>query len=489
MNYKSTLFSLLALLVIAMPSGANAAAPKKPKSPAASYYPPKPKDKWELGLHGGSAFIFSQYSDPRLRESFGVGIDVRKSLGYTFSLRGGYSFFRMRGTSSDPVAGGLRKYLTNAHELHIEGIVNLGNINFHRDHRIIGFYGLGGFSALFMQPRRDRDGDGKFETTLNGLSGNWQLNNNLINKAGNGGYYTTPSVFVGTGISVEPAKFMSISLEERVLFVASNLWAGSAKGGNFAIIPNTSLRLGFFLGGKGTVEPLYWLNPNNYAYKKLSELNADKIAADLKKDSDNDGVPDFLDQEPDTKEGYPVDAKGIALDSDKDGIVDGEDKEPFSPPGYPIDQYGVAQVPPPACCQNIKAAAPAPLPVIYFDADKYSLTPTASDQLDGVAAQLQANPDAKLVVTGYDASTKDRKYNEQLAYNRAIATVNYLVEKHGISRDRFIVKYVGEPKDPKASALDKRKSSRVELRYAAEGETGESNPPAPHPGLKAGSNK
>src|SRR6218665_866662 len=114
MNYKSTLLSLLALVVMAMPLGAKAAAPKKSKTSTSSYYPPKPKDKWELGLHGGSAFLISGGSDPALTKSFGVGIDVRKSLGYTFSLRGGYSYFRMQGANF-----GNPNYLTNAHELDV----------------------------------------------------------------------------------------------------------------------------------------------------------------------------------------------------------------------------------------------------------------------------------------------------------------------------------------------------------------------------------
>ncbi|CAM6004734.1 unnamed protein product, partial [Sphagnum balticum] len=102
--------------------------------------------------------------------------------------------------------------------------------------------------------------------------------------------------------------------------------------------------------GKHALEPLWWLNPMDFSYKKLTDMNPDKIAKDIMKDSDDDGVPDKLDREPNTKKGCPVDAHGVILDSDKDGIPDCDDKEPFSPPGYPIDQNGVAIIPPNPCC-------------------------------------------------------------------------------------------------------------------------------------------
>ena len=43
----------------------------------------------------------------------------------------------------------------------------------------------------------------------------------------------------------------------------------------------------------------------------------------------SDGIPDYLDLEPNTKKGCKVDVKGITLDSDVDGVLDSEDKEPI----------------------------------------------------------------------------------------------------------------------------------------------------------------
>ena len=77
--------------------------------------------------------------------------------------------------------------------------------------------------------------------------------------------------------------------------------------------------------------------------------------------------------------------------------------------------------------------------------------------------------------------SKNIKYNEQLAYNRASEAIDYLVEKYGISRDRFILNYNG-----KTSANAADAANTVEFKFVDDAVQGSSNPPAPHPGLKAG---
>jgi outer membrane protein OmpA-like peptidoglycan-associated protein len=58
------------------------------------------------------------------------------------------------------------------------------------------------------------------------------------------------------------------------------------------------------------------------------------------KDSDKDGVPDKIDQCPDTPIGCIVDAKGCPMDADNDGICDGLDKCPNTPKGCKVDATG-----------------------------------------------------------------------------------------------------------------------------------------------------
>jgi outer membrane protein OmpA-like peptidoglycan-associated protein len=229
----------------------------------------------------------------------------------------------------------------------------------------------------------------------------------------------------------------------------------------------------------------------DYTYKKIGDMDPEKMIDDLLKDDDDEGVPNRMDEEPETPENCPVDVKGVALDSDGDGCIDCLDKEPFSPPGYPIDENCVAIVPQidPECCDKIGGANcdPSDLPSIHFASDKFYIQPEYYASLHIVGEKMLMCPDLKVVATGYTDVFSDQKYNEKLSWNRVNQAVEYLIDKYGISRDRFIVDYKGETEaDESAPDLINRK---VGFRGAEEGEAGDSNPADPHPSLKAGSEK
>ncbi len=449
-------------------------------------------------------------------------------------------------------------YRTFLHDVSLQGVVNLGNIRFYKERNLINFYALVGAGVGLSRTDMDAlDADGKmydFTDVLNIYSlganpgtppvgvrrdkrgealkllrskfdGNYE---SAADRQSNAtglfkNYMLLPNLTVGVGIGFHISKWVTLSLEQRVLITANDVLDGyrwmqddyPGLTGNNDMVSYTSIGFNFHLG-RNKVEPLWWLNPNDYVYRKLAETNPDKIIADAFKDDDEDGVPNRLDKEPNTKKGCPVDVRGVALDSDKDGIIDCEDKEPFSPPGYPVDQFGVAQVPPNPCCdegddmliigggkdgqggvgegsrrkRGRGDCSKIELPGVYFDNDKYYIDPAYLGSIHQVAERMQQCPDMRLAITGYDQSRNDPKYNEQLSWNRAQKVADYLVEKYGISRDRFIVKYEGGKKsDAGKSELERKQNRRVEFRYADESESGENNPPAPHPGYKAGSDK
>ena len=123
---------------------------------------------------------------------------------------------------------------------------------------------------------------------------------------------------------------------------------------NIDIPHYTSIRLGFHIGKKDkAIQPLWFVNPLIYPMQDVADLE-EKLDDDWFKDTDNDGVPDALDEEKDTPPDTEVDSKGRSLDSDGDGTPNSTDKEPFSPPGYPIDKDGVAQVPKPILPADVK---------------------------------------------------------------------------------------------------------------------------------------
>lgn len=82
---------------------------------------------------------------------------------------------------------------------------------------------------------------------------------------------------------------------------------------------------------------------------------------------------------------------------------------------------------------------------VYFDHDKYDLTPKATTQLTAMADTLKVYPDLFVKVLGHTDSNGSNEYNWTLAINRSAAVIDYL-EKKGVERTRFIFKGFGETK-------------------------------------------
>jgi OmpA-OmpF porin, OOP family len=221
------------------------------------------------------------------------------------------------------------------------------------------------------------------------------------------------------------------------------------------------LSLNFNLGKSGKSEPLYWVNPMSQVMEAIANLEARPIYDPT--DTDADGVIDALDQEKSSPTGARVDSRGVTLDSDSDGLPDFKDKEPFSLPNYKVDAMGVAQLPAKdptmseadvtrivdAKLANFKTPAARGmvdwfLPMINYDFDRYNIKQSEYAKLHNVASVMQKNPDIRVVVQGFADRTSGNTYNNVLSYNRAMAAINFLTSKYGISRDRLILNYGGE---------------------------------------------
>jgi len=290
--------------------------------------------------------------------------------------------------------------------------------------------------------------------------------------------------FVNVGLSFEYliTPRISIGLEHQSFISDDDFFDGKSRKENGSRTSNidiphyTSIRLGFHIGKKDkAIQPLWFVNPLVYPMQDIADIK-EKLDDDWFKDTDKDGVPDALDEEKDTPPDTEVDSKGRSLDSDGDGVVNTLDKEPYSPPGYPTDKDGVAQVPKPITPADVKVIPGDPetgkhptlvigeetydplggqdvgggtlkdwyLPMVHFDLDKYYLRPEAYAQLQHVASVMKAYPKLKVVVHGHTDVRSSNEYNDMLSYNRTMTCIDHMVNKYGVDRSRFIVKYNGE---------------------------------------------
>jgi len=86
---------------------------------------------------------------------------------------------------------------------------------------------------------------------------------------------------------------------------------------------------------------------------------------------------------------------------------------------------------------------PIVLENIYYDLDKYELTPQAATELDKLVQTLKDNPHIRIELSSHTDSRQTNYYNQMLSELRAKSAVDYLVAK-GIERARLEAKGYGE---------------------------------------------
>lgn len=426
-------------------------------------------------------------------------------------------------------------------DLTLQGLVNLNNINFYKEQSQWNIYaaaGIGGmayntkvdagsgpgvdpydFSSVTAIPMTGNNGlfkiDGRrqrldqlrsivdfdYETPAEGH----RDETGLSLKGDN--YVVNPVVTGALGLRYRLGRRVELELEHRIAWTNDDLLDGQrwqeAGGGlgtvspltrDFDLYSHTTLGIHFRIGPGE--EALWWSNPLTEVYSSAQE--AREIVKKLTDDSDNDGIPDLYDKEPDTPEGSPVDGQGRTLDSDNDGYPDSEDDEPFTPKGCQVDRNGVALdadndgVPdcfdkepnsPPGMYYDAKGVAiqipssatggasasansPCLLPIIHFELDKDNVKPEFYPELYYIAQVMKANTSLKVRATGYTDVRNTDTYNKDLSMRRVRNTVDFLVSTYGIDPNRFVTDYQGESNTVIKNLPDNYSDKRLEpLHY------------------------
>ena len=445
----------------------------------------KPKDMWEVGLNVGHSIVTG---DVDWDSSFGVGLHVRKALDYVFSIRLDAAYHNPKGTEEEDMrrqdgnrynfSNWTPEYNTTFLGGDLSLVASLNQLKIGKKNKINPYFFAGGGIASLTVTAIDNSNEIDVEESVS-FDDPW----------GTSAYLTG-----GAGLAFRIGKKASLGIEHKIISVmgrADDLLDAAelhtrvgAETSSRDLLNYTNVRLSIALGKEeDKALPLWWASPLDMVAEDLAEVKARPIF-DIT-DSDNDGVVDMFDQETNTAAGAPVDTRGVALDSDGDGVADYMDKEPYSPPGYKVDNNGVADIPAPdmlseddvnkivdAKLKNFKVPTPAAprmdwfLPMVNFDNNRYSIKGTEYGKLHQLATVLQQHPGMRVVASGFTDATAGNCYNDVLSYNRAQATIDYMVSKYGIRRDRFVLNYGGENKllDPtQGKSLANR---RVEFKVA-----------------------
>ena len=81
---------------------------------------------------------------------------------------------------------------------------------------------------------------------------------------------------------------------------------------------------------------------------------------------------------------------------------------------------------------------------IYFELNKYNITPIAEIELLKVIKYMREYPNAKIDVRSHTDSRSDDSYNLRLSKDRCLSTMDYLIKVGGISRTRLTGDGYGE---------------------------------------------
>ena len=413
------------------------------------------------------------------------------------------------GTPGRPWDNVYYNYRTNVQELSLQGVITLNNVRFHKSKTGMNLYLIGGMGAMI------------YETYVNALNGTQRYNfsaiapaaykdrraflknmkNNVLDddfetraedhgttRPKIGGRTLRPAAILGMGVAFKLSDRLNLAIEDRINIVRDDLldgqrwqehaWGDAVLTRDFDSYNYLNVGLNINLGSR-SVQPLWWINPLDYAYSEIRNPRLMKLPKAVLPDTDGDGVTDQFDREQ-TPAGCPVDSHGVSLDTDGDGVPDCKDKELITPTycQQNVDVDGVGKCPCPEDCKvqappttATCAASMGSFPSVIFKAGANTLSADAKAALATAAVAMRNNPACRVVVIGYCSTSKKE---QQMSWEYVNTVINHLVDTEGINIDRFIFSYGQLGGD----------CNTVDMRAAGEGEIGPNRVEPPHPNLR-----
>jgi len=192
--------------------------------------------------------------------------------------------------------------------------------------------------------------------------------------------------------------------------------------------------------------------PNNLDQCPNTPMGVAVNAQGCALDTDGDGVADYMDECPDTQAGVQVDAKGCPLDTDGDGVPDYMDACPATPADFAVDAQG----------------CPEPISIdlnIEFDLDKAIIRPVYNQKLEEIAMFLIHHENVSAVIEGHTDSLGTAEYNQKLSLKRAQSVMDYLTKKCNVDPSVITARGYGEsrPIADNATSKGRQKNRRVQV--------------------------
>lgn len=374
----------------------------------------KPYNRWSVDINGGLSrptqpFVVGNYVkdfslfhvDGGVRYMFNTKVGLKADFGYD-SYEGAQSSMNFDGTYT---------------RVGLQGVVNLGRVlSFEEFAKWFNLQLHTGLGYSYMETNNFGGKDEMLNVPL-GLTAQFKLGNRV---AFNADFTMINNISQHYTFDGKEGGAASYIIEDR---------------GFNSTLYNATLGLSIYLGKQSTHADWYF-EDNSKADSELENRLAqleEKI-----KDSDNDGVADYLDQEPNTPSGYLVDTKGRALDKNQNGIPDSYETyinqlKNNNQPAVSSATEGV----------SFEEMINNGYLNVYFPFNSTTPTESSYDAINFVTDYLKSNPSKAVELTGYADVIGNDSFNNNLSTKRS-EIVKSLISKAGVDASRMTVKGQGE---------------------------------------------
>ncbi|AWW30309.1 polymerase [Echinicola strongylocentroti] len=392
-------------------------------------------NKWSIDVNGGFNKAMAPMSPGYYSPSLNLGhadVGVRYMFNEKFGAKVDYGFGKYSSADGEP------SFETNYYRVNLQGVANLARVfNFETWTKTVGLLTHFGAGMGRVTPQENEWADFK-DDTYNFIFG------------------FTPQVRLGNRVSLNGDISMLVAGRQNVAFDGHTEVGPTDPGyyGANAVSWTGTLGLSFYLGGHD-VHADWYVRDSQYATKDELESQIGEIK-DMLKDSDGDGVPDYLDKEPNTPAGARVDSHGRTLDSDGDGIPDHSDDCAFVPGpasnnGCPVEEVDETDF--------FKKAINEGYVNVYYAFDSAKPLGYSSSSVSYVANFLKRNPGVNVAISGYADEIGPDDYNMKLSEKRAKAVYDLLISA-GIDSSRISYKGYGEDTSVDKQSSDARQLAR-----------------------------
>lgn len=195
----------------------------------------------------------------------------------------------------------------------------------------------------------------------------------------------------------------------------------------------------------GTLGLTFYLGKNEKHADWVTDIKSDELAAleerigsleTMMNDTDKDGVPDYLDAEPNTTSGVAVDTKGRAIDRNNNGVPDELESYIENKTKEIAAAGGTGGT-------DLEGLINGGYVNVYFDFNKDVPNSSSVTGINFLTKYLKENPSAKTDVIGYADEIGNSDYNKALSQRRAENVKKILVDS-GIDASRLNIVGNGE---------------------------------------------